>query len=306
VQSPAGVWLVRPDGSRRLLGRYREATWSPQGLYVAVTNRDGLLAVTPGSQVRWALARPGAESPRWSPSGFRVAYRVNGALRVVAGDGTGDRVVGRDLGATAPAWQPALKLHLLAAADPRGRIVLLDADSGQRLWRSQPGAHPLSLAWSVDGQRLLAVTPRSLRILDGAGREVDRRRLPPGAIAGAAAFEPRGHGFALVRRRPRTGGDEVVLMRADRAAPRGPSGPSTPTAAGERLVFRGAGRLGELAWSPDGRWLAIAWPTADQWLFVHPGTRPRVRAAGDIARQFDPAARGPAAAPAIAAWCCPQ
>jgi hypothetical protein len=294
VQSPAGVWVVRPDGSRRLLGRYDEATWSPRGLFIGVTNRDGLMAVTPGGQVRWALARPGAESPRWSPSGFRVAYRRHGDLRVVAGDGTGDKLLARDLGLVAPAWQPAFKLHTLAAANRRGRVVLIDADSGQRLWRSQPGAHPLSLAWAADGQRLLAVTPHSLRLFDGFGRELVRQPLPAGAVAGPAAFAPRGREFALVRRLPRAGGDEVVQMRASRAV------------LGERLVFRGAGRLGGLAWSPDGRWLGIAWPSADQWLFVRPGSRAAPRAAADIARQFDPGAKGPAPAPALAGWCCPQ
>jgi dipeptidyl aminopeptidase/acylaminoacyl peptidase len=308
VESPAGVWVVRPDGSRRLLGRYEEATWSPHGLFVAVTNRDGLLAVTPAGGVRWALSRRGAESPRWAPSGFRIAYRVDGALRVVAGDGTGDRPLGRDLGTTAPAWSPTIKGNVLAASDRRGRIVVLDADTGTRWGRSRPGAHPLSLTWSADGQVLLAVTPRSLRIFDPGGREIARRPLPRRAIAGAAAFAPRGYTFALVRRLPRADGDEVVLMRGDPpgtpASPADTTGNAGGTASG-RLVFRGAGRLGELAWSPDGRWLAIAWPTADQWLFVRPGSRPRVRAAGDIARQFDPAASGPAAAPAIAGWCCP-
>jgi dipeptidyl aminopeptidase/acylaminoacyl peptidase len=294
VQSRAGVWVVRSDGSRRLLGRYDEATWSPRGLFVGVTNDDGLMALTPGGQVRWALARRGAESPRWSPSGFRVAYRQHGALRVVAGDGTGDRLLARNLGAAAPAWQPAFKLHTLAAADRRGRVALIDADSGRRLWRSQPGAHPLSLAWSADGQRLLAVTPYSLRLFDGFGHELVRQPLPPGAVAGTASFAPRGRMLALVRRLPRAGGDEVVQMRVSRAI------------TGERLVFRGAGRLGDVAWSPDGRWLAIGWPSADQWLFVRPGSHSAPRAAPDIARQFDPAAKGPAPAPAIAGWCCPS
>ncbi|HWA53140.1 MAG TPA: hypothetical protein VG816_03095, partial [Solirubrobacterales bacterium] len=32
VQSSRGPWIVHPDGSRRLLGDYDEATWSPHGL----------------------------------------------------------------------------------------------------------------------------------------------------------------------------------------------------------------------------------------------------------------------------------
>src|ERR1700754_2378971 len=35
VESGAGPWVVQADGSRRLLGAYAEATWSPRGLFVA-------------------------------------------------------------------------------------------------------------------------------------------------------------------------------------------------------------------------------------------------------------------------------
>ncbi len=35
VQSSRGPWVVQPDGSRRLLGHYEEASWSPHGLFVA-------------------------------------------------------------------------------------------------------------------------------------------------------------------------------------------------------------------------------------------------------------------------------
>jgi dipeptidyl aminopeptidase/acylaminoacyl peptidase len=308
VESAAGAWVVNPDGSRRLLGRYDEATWSPRGLFVAATNDDGLFALTPSGQVRWALARAGASDARWSPSGFRIAYRARGELRVVAGDGTGDKSLGPELAGAPPAWFPGPKDHLLAAADSRGRVELVDVDSGLRRWRSTAGARPRALAWAADGQRLLAVAPRSLRVLNASGRELLRRPLPAGATAVAAAFAPRGHRFALIRRLPLLGSDEVALLSADASFARvggpGPPGTGLPD---ERLVFRGAGRLGELAWSPDGRWLGISWPSADQWLFVHPGPKPRVRAAGDIGRQFDPAApRGAAPAPAIAGWCCTQ
>src|SRR3954465_4352500 len=31
VASDAGIWVVQQDGSKRLLGRYQEASWSPFG-----------------------------------------------------------------------------------------------------------------------------------------------------------------------------------------------------------------------------------------------------------------------------------
>jgi hypothetical protein len=43
------------------------------------------------------------------------------------------------------------------------------------------------------------------------------------------------------------------------------------------------GRLAGVAWSPNGRWIVTALPSADQWIFI--GGR-RLRAVLNIARQF--------------------
>src|SRR5437762_2067872 len=51
VQSVEGPWVVQPDGSKRLLGPYLEAAWSPHGLFVAVTKPDELAAVEPSGSV---------------------------------------------------------------------------------------------------------------------------------------------------------------------------------------------------------------------------------------------------------------
>ena len=71
-----------------------DASWSPRGLYVAVASGDRLAAVDPRGNVRWAIARPDVSDPRWfSPTGYRVAYLSAGTLRVIAGDGTDDRLL---------------------------------------------------------------------------------------------------------------------------------------------------------------------------------------------------------------------
>ncbi|MGV1049901.1 MAG: GIDE domain-containing protein, partial [Solirubrobacterales bacterium] len=80
--------VVGPDGSRRLLGEYGSATWSPRGLYVAVAAGRTLSAVEPDGTPHWSLSAAGPISdPRWSPSGFRIAYRSGRQLRVTAADG---------------------------------------------------------------------------------------------------------------------------------------------------------------------------------------------------------------------------
>ena len=47
VQSAEGPWVVQPDGSRRLIGNYKEAIWSPRGLFVGATSGHTLSALEP-------------------------------------------------------------------------------------------------------------------------------------------------------------------------------------------------------------------------------------------------------------------
>src|SRR5206468_9401143 len=93
VQSTSGPWIVQADGSRRLLGSYRDSAWSPHGLFVAATRKNELLAVEPGGRVRWALARRDVRFPRWAGTvtDTRIAYLAGNHVRVIAGDGTRDR-----------------------------------------------------------------------------------------------------------------------------------------------------------------------------------------------------------------------
>jgi hypothetical protein len=288
VTSRSGPWVVRADGSKRLLGRYGEATWSPRGLFVAATQGRQLVALEPGGRVHWTLARPSpVHAPRWSPSGFRIAYLTHGSLRVVAGDGTGDRELAAAVAPAPPAWRPGAG-HVLAYANRSGVVRVVAADSGRALWRSGRGERPLELSWSSDGRRLVARGSHALRIFDARGRPLRRVAV----VARAAAFAPTGHRLALVRPGASPGQSEVALIDAERAPAR------------ERAVFAGAGELRELAWSPDGHWLLIAWPSADQWLFVRSQPARRVAAVSNVARQFSPGARGGAAFPHVAGWCC--
>lgn len=184
--SREGTWLVHQDGSKRLLGHYRDATFSPHGLFIAATRANQLVALDPMGTVRWTLARPAPRHPVWTGTrtNTRITYVSGGQLRVVAGDGTGDHPVG-----------PA---------------------SGRR--------------------------PRQ-------------------------AVAIRKHG-----------GQSIVVV-------------------GGRIVFRGTGRFDQAVRSPDGRWLLVTWPTADQWVFVRPGPRRRIVGASRISVQFGDF-------PRVQGWCC--
>jgi len=185
VTSHSGAWLVRRDGSKRLLGHYRDASFSPHGLFVVATRANQLVALDPEGHVRWSIARPAPRSPVWTGtrSDTRITYLSAGRLRVVAGDGTGDHAV-----------------------------------SNERRTRVR----------------------RAARII------------------------------------VRNGQSQVAL--------------------GGRTVFRGTGVFDQVVRSPNGRWLLVGWPTANQWVFVR--LRPRkIVGVARITQQFG-------RDPHVAGWCC--
>jgi hypothetical protein len=142
VASDAGVWVVDADGSKRLLGPYREATWSPFRRYVVAASENELAALKPDGQVRWTLARPGVRSRRWAgtETDTRIAYVDRTGLRVVAGDGTNDRLlVAAYRGPFA--WRPGTGFVLEYSERP-GRVTLYDVEA-QRIQRSRPGSIPV-------------------------------------------------------------------------------------------------------------------------------------------------------------------
>ncbi len=274
VASDTGVWVVQPDGSKRLLEGYREASWSPFGRFVVATRPDELAALERDGDVRWTLPRPRVRSARWTGSEVdtRIAYVTGRQPRVVAGDGTED---GRLCAVSthrrvAPAWSPRAGFTIAVAA-PSGAVNVMDVDGCVQRWVSAPIVGPRRLEWSSDGQRVLVETLEDVRVL----------RAGTGAVASVeqaseAAFRPGSRELALIRRR----GEVSQVVVAD------------------RIVFRGAGELRDLTWSPDGRWLLVAWPTADQWLFVRADGR-GIRAVSNISEQFRSRSF-----PRVDGWCC--
>jgi WD40 repeat protein len=289
VTSRQGAWVVNDDGSRRRLGDYEQAAWSPHGKFVAVTRGRELTAVDPHGRVRWSLARPTpVADPRWSPSGLRIAYRSGRSLRVVYGDGAFDSRLRSAVVPVAPAWRPGPR-HVLAFAAGR-RVVVADADHGRRLWSVAVAGPVAQLDWTPRARTLVVRTTRAVQVYAAGGRLVAETPLTAAGRVVAAALSPDGRTLAVARRGRTTG--EVVALRL--------SGPDTAS----RTLFRGAGTFSDLAWSPDGRWLLIAWRDADQWLFVRSAQVRKITAVSAIDRAFAPGRPSPQPFPALAGWCC--
>lgn len=285
VASDGGAWIVQADGGKRRLGAYDEASWSPFGRFVIAARDDELAALALDGDVRWKLSRPAVRLPRWggSRTDTRVAYLSGRELRVVAGDGDGDRRLAASVEPVAPSWRPAT-FHFLAYV-ARGRVIVADAESGRRSW-SQPARNAVRLEWSRDGELLLVQGRRSLRVFDASGRLRYDLLVGDAAPVTAAAFSPSGRGVAFAQK-ARGRAHLWVIPRL------------RPDASAAREVFSGPGTFTGVAWSPNERWLLAAWREADQWLFAPSTGRRRVRAVANVTRQFDSRSF-----PELEGWCC--
>jgi dipeptidyl aminopeptidase/acylaminoacyl peptidase len=299
VQSAAGPWVVQPDGSRRLLGEYDEATWSPRGLFVATAAGRTLSALEPDGTPRWSLTAPRrVADPRWAPSGERIAYRAGTRLEVVAGDGTGERELAALTAPLAPAWSPVGVFQIAYVTSDR-TLRIADSESGAILASAPALPGVTRLDWGGDVSSILEVSPRSLRLravqplkLAGRPRLGPPRRLPvpPRARVLGAALSPSSDAVAAVlSRETATGRRSAVVI-------------FSPDEGKARRLLGVPGELGEIAWSPDGRRLLVAWPDADQWLFL-PAGRGKGRAVAGVSAAFSPG-RQTRGFPRLEGWCC--
>ena len=217
VIADSGAWVVAEDGSKRRLGSYLDASWSPFGRFVVASRRNELVALTPEGGVRWSLARPNVRFPRWggSKTDTRIAYLSSGGLRVVGGDGKGDRLVDGLAAQRAPLWR-AGRRHVLVYARRDGTVRAVDVDTGA-----------------------VVQTAASLQGLTPFGTAQARAVLGPAARI------------------------------------------STPVR------------------SPDGRWLAVGWPEADQLVFIRTRGGRQLRAVSNVSAQFRSRDF-----PTIGGWCC--
>ena len=100
-------------------------------------------------------------------------------------------------------------------------------------------------------------------------------RLPTGSRLLAAAFAPTGNRLALA---VYAGGRTEVRVQG-------------------QTLLEGSGRVRDIEWSPDGRWLLASFPANDQWQFTRTSRGPRASAIAGVTRRFGTGAR-------THGWCC--
>jgi len=285
VASNAGIWVVQEDGSKRLLGNYREASWSPFGRFVVAAKQNELATLEPDGDVRWTLSRPDVRSPRWSgtETDTRIAYVDRTGLRIVAGDGTDDRLLVPGFRG-ALAWKPGRPFTLAYAST--SHVVVRDVDSGRVLWRAarHPASATIRAEWSASGKRLLVVSASSLVVYDARG-STPLNSGPGMEPIESAALASTGRAVAFVQ--------AAKQLSSLWTIPR-----IRPDANAARRLFSGSGRFGQVAWAPDAEWLVLSWPAADQWVFVRADGK-RIRAISNVSEQFRSRTF-----PRVEDWCC--
>ncbi|MHB8642050.1 MAG: WD40 repeat domain-containing protein [Gaiellaceae bacterium] len=235
----------------------------------------------------------------------------------------------RFLGAyTMASWSPHAKFvaavryrHELVALDPKGNIRWVRG-------RKQLVRFP---RWSYEGFRIAYLSNDTLRVITGDGlTDVGLGSADPSV---PPAWKPGTHvvawvgtdGNVLVRDADQLRAAPTRLHETKRvialgwrtaqlvvvhapAAAAAFAGDGTVArvvrAAGrsrvyvaDHVVFSGAGAIGSLAFSPDSRWLAVGWQSADQLVFIRLQP-PKLDAVSNVTRQFGPHF------PTIAGWCC--
>jgi hypothetical protein len=292
VLSSDGPWVVHEDGSKRLLGDYGDASWSPRGLFVVAARGRQLVALDPESgDPRWSLSRAEPVSdPRWSGGGLdtRIAYRAGSTLHVVAGDGSPDAVVAEGVAPVAPAWKPGS--HVLAFVGKGNRVHVVDVDARHELWVADGPERIRELAFS--GNRLVVSTDSRVVVFRGA-KATPFLRVSAGHALLDTVLLPFG-GLMFADYDP--GEDSTALFVADRTV----SGASRLMP--NTRVFEGPGRISNLVTSPDMSWITAGWPAADQFLFFRRTPRQKVEAVSNVTAEFSPGGEAGGVFPVISGW----
>lgn len=185
------------------------------------------------------LGPAAAEAPRWARNGLQLAFSdADGGLQIHALRENRTRAAG--LEGRPLAWSRD-GARLLALAEDGG-LILLSSDGAERRSLPIPGVRQagwlpaLDTAWLAgEGLRLLGLEPNFML------SEI----LPAGVDSSDAFVRADDRLLAILRK-----GDEAQAMRIDLNAPQ-------PQAEALGPSFRLAPEA-DLAWSPDGRFLALA------------------------------------------------
>ena len=205
----------------------------------------------------------------------RVLVRPH-AVRVVADDGTGDRLLARHVAAVAPSWQPGHRRTGSAYVTPNGSVVVRRCRHAARdlVRKARPeGRSARAHLGQLTAPSCSSPAPRPAQTYNQHGQPVASVSAPPGTPILDAPLAPAGGALALVR----GGAADDVAWSCSRSM--------LHPAAKQRRVLVGSRPASARVVARRAMALLVSWPAADQLVFVRVAGRPRIAAASRIATQ---------------------
>jgi TolB protein len=217
-----------------------------------------------GSGAKRLTHNPGFDGfASWSPNGRRILYHSqvrrtgwSGGI-VMNADGTGKRRLVAN-----GSWSPdGRRIVYGSKQDGNGEIYVMNADgSGRHLVVARPSTEEWSPEWSPTGRTIAFLTDRdgnreiyAMDVDGSAQRNLTRSPQRDGEDGTRLLWSPDGSRIAFAGNRD--GNSEVYVMNAD--------------GSGQRRVTRSPAYDEPLAWSPDGRKLAVRRDgTKPRWAFL--------------------------------------
>ncbi len=228
------LYTVNPDGTNEQTVansgciREEQATWSPDGLYIAFTcamSPSAISIFNPSTAISDQLTHAGSSNdPAWSPDSTRIAFATaEPAIATIRTDGT-DRVVihsdGHIVGS--PTWSP--DGMVIAFYESQGypyysNVFLMNPDgSGVIQLTHDVNAYYNHLTWSPDGTKLAFVlgdlnTSTSIYVMDADGTHAHQLTNDPRyARYWGPSWSPDGTHIAYTGLSPVSGGGSDVLV----------------------------------------------------------------------------------------------
>ena len=249
-------WAWSPDGTR--LVATRGMTTLPSR--IVVLEEDGTELADLGIGV----------GPTWSPDGARLAWIGDAGLAVTDEELAPTTVEVGGLASGTPFWSPDGTWFAMVASEDPGAIdapaslYVVPVTGGEPVRLTEPG-YLNGITWSPDGSTigystvdLSGVAPSRAFVVSADGGE-PRALLDGAAVLLPPIWSPAGDSVALVTP------DGIAIGAADGSAP-------------EILVAAEEGEfIGEVSWSPSGRWLLYSIGTGREptlWIVPVDGSAP--------------------------------
>ena len=155
------LWLATRSGLGVQGVAASAAELSPNATFAAVGLGRSLVAIAPGGRRAWSHPTRGpVVAAAWAPNPIAIAYVARRGdaleLRVIEGDGDGDRLIDPDVAPVPPSWRA--DTQALAYVGRAGRARVADYPSLATRAASAPGRRVAAVAYAPEGDRLALAT----------------------------------------------------------------------------------------------------------------------------------------------------